>query len=207
MSQGTRASSRGASPAKARRGAGSDRPVRATAAERREVLVQVARRHFAERGYYGTPTLAIADEAGISQAYLFRLYPTKQDLFSACVESCIADTRTAFELGGSAPLPDERPIEAMGRAYLDLLSERPDVLLCQLHANAAAAREPKIRVAMRDGWRSLFETVERVTGAPAEEIRAFFAQGMLLNVAAAVGFDEIDERWAETLGTGRKELG
>ncbi len=169
---------------------------RSTAAARREVLVEVARRHFAERGYYGTPTQAIADEAGISQAYLFRLYPTKQDLFAATVAACIVKTREAFERGAENPLPGETPLDAMGRSYRQLLADDATVLLGQLHANAAAAREPKIRDAMRAGWAELYEVVTGLSGAGPEEIRPYFAEGMLLNVAAAVGFDEIDEPWA-----------
>ena len=171
---------------------------RSTAAARREVLVDVASRHFAGRGYYGTPTLAIADEAGISQAYLFRLFPTKQDLFAACVSNCIAKTQRAFEHGAANPLPGETPIHSMGRAYVELLASDPEVLLGQLHANASA-REPKIRDALRSGWADLYNTVAALSDAPAEEIQAMFAHGMLINVSAAVGFTEIDEPWAKAL--------
>lgn len=173
---------------------------RQTAAARREVLVEVARRHFAERGYYGTPTQAMADEAGISQAYLFRLYPTKQDLFAATVAACIVKTVEAFERGAAAAAPGESVLDAMGQAYGELLASDDTVLMGQLHANAAAINEPKIRAAMRAGWAELYELVERLSGADPEEIRTFFAGGMLLNVGAAVGFDEVDEPWAHALG-------
>ncbi len=178
---------------------------RSTAEQRRKVIIEVAYRHFAERGYYGTPTLAIADEAGISQAYLFRLFPTKQDLFAATVAYCISKTREAFEHGAANPQPGETAMDAMGRAYGELLADDPTVLLAQLHANAAAAREPKIRKAMLEGWATLYETAERLTGASPEEIRPYFAEGMLLNVAAAVGFNDVNEPWAEALGHKPKE--
>src|SRR5215475_3687882 len=57
-----------------------------TAAERREVLVEAAVAAFAEHGFHGTPTTEIAKAAGISQAYLFRLFPTKSELYVAAVE-------------------------------------------------------------------------------------------------------------------------
>lgn len=171
-----------------------------TAAARRDVLVEVARRHFAERGLYGTPTLAIAEDAGISQAYLFRLYPTKQELFAAAVDACIAKTREAFEDGAASVAPGESILQAIGRGYTELLQSDPTVLTGQLHANAAAAREPVVRKAMREGWASLYETVERLSGASAEEIRGLFAEGMLINVAAAVGFADVNEPWARVLG-------
>ena len=47
----------------------------------------IAFRHFAEGGYNGTSTEAIAREAGISQPYLFRLFRTKKELFLACSET------------------------------------------------------------------------------------------------------------------------
>jgi AcrR family transcriptional regulator len=183
--------SRGSTPPKAGR---------STAAQRREVLVAVASRHFAERGYYGTPTLAIADEAGISQAYLFRLFPTKEDLFAACVTNCIDKTRAAFESGVASRRSDESELEAMGRAYVDLLRSDPEVLLGQLHASAAATREPKIRKALQEGWGELYETASRISGASPEEIRGLFAAGMLINIAAAAGFDQVNEPWAMALG-------
>ena len=58
---------------------------RKSAEVRREEIVGIALRHFAEGGYHGTSTEAIAREAGISQPYLFRLFRTKRELFLACV--------------------------------------------------------------------------------------------------------------------------
>jgi hypothetical protein len=36
-----------------------------------------------------------------------------------------------------------------------------------------------------------------VSGVPPEEVRDFFAHGMLLNVAAAMDLPAVDEQWAE----------
>ena len=51
---------------------------RKSAEERREEILAIALRHFADGGYHGTSTEAIAREAGISQPYLFRLFRTKK---------------------------------------------------------------------------------------------------------------------------------
>ena len=53
--------------------------------------MRAAMQEFARRGYYGTPTTDVAKGAGISQAYLFRLFPTKEELFVACVERTYSD--------------------------------------------------------------------------------------------------------------------
>ena len=58
--------------------------------------MRAAMQEFARRGYYGTPTTDIAKGAGISQAYLFRLFPTKEELFVACVERPTARVHDEF---------------------------------------------------------------------------------------------------------------
>jgi AcrR family transcriptional regulator len=50
---------------------------RMTADERRKVVLRSAVAEFALGGLEGTSTEDIAHRAGISQPYLFRLYPTK----------------------------------------------------------------------------------------------------------------------------------
>ena len=53
-------------------------------------------------GLHGTPTMEIAKAAGISQAYLFRLFPTKAELFMALVERCNARVQRTFEDAAAA---------------------------------------------------------------------------------------------------------
>jgi AcrR family transcriptional regulator len=169
-----------------------------TADERREEILVAAERVFAARGLHGTPTMEIAKAAGISQAYLFRLFPTKAELFMALVERCNARVwRTFADAAAAARAAGEPVMPAMGQAYIGLLADR-DLLLNQLNAHAACD-DPAIRDQMRRGFAQLVELVERETGAGAEEVRNFFAQGMLLNVLAAMQAQDVDEHWAQVL--------
>lgn len=169
-----------------------------TATERREEILAAAERVFAARGLHGTPTMEIARAAGISQAYLFRLFPTKAELFSALVERCNERIQRTFTDAAAAAREDGTPVmEAMGRAYVGLLGDR-DLLLNQLHAHAASD-DPAIRDQMRRGFARLVDIVERETGAEAQEVRNFFAHGMLLNVLAAMQAQDVDEHWAQLL--------
>src|SRR5262245_9025446 len=59
-----------------------------TAEERRAALIKVARRVFAEKGFHGTTTRQLAEAAGVSEALLFKHFPTKEALFSAIQLSC-----------------------------------------------------------------------------------------------------------------------
>jgi AcrR family transcriptional regulator len=169
-----------------------------TADERREEILEAAQGVFAVRGLHGTPTMEIAKAAGISQAYLFRLFPTKAELYIALVQrSNERIHRTFVDAAAAAKSSGEDVLSAMGRAYLGLLGDR-ELLLGQLHAFAACDDEA-VRTEMRRGFARLVELVERESGATPDEVRAFFAHGMLLNVLAAMRAEESDAHWANVL--------
>src|SRR6266498_1202724 len=56
--------------------------------QRREIILRSAHAVFTEKGFNGTTTKELSKAAGISEALLFRHYPTKAALYSAVQESC-----------------------------------------------------------------------------------------------------------------------
>jgi AcrR family transcriptional regulator len=171
-----------------------------TAAERREALVEAAVAAFAEHGFHGTPTTEIAKAAGISQAYLFRLFPTKSELYVAAVDRCyrrLGDAMRAAAEDESAA--GESALERMGHAYAGLMQD-PTTLRATLQAFAAAAGEDlAIRDAVRRGYGELIELIRRLTGAQGDELREFVARGMLMTVLAGMDAPSIDTPWAREL--------
>jgi AcrR family transcriptional regulator len=165
---------------------------RMKAAERREAVLAAAVIEFAARGLAGTSTEDVARRAGISQPYLFRLFPTKKALFLALVDRCFRQVAAAFE-AAAADRVGEDALEAMANAYHQLLQDRT-LLLLQLQAYAACD-DPEIRDATRTGFKQLWALVERLSGLPYERVVMFFAMGMLMNVAAAMDLPAVDERW------------
>ena len=163
-----------------------------SAEERRETVLEAAVPEFALRGLAGTSTEDVARRAGISQPYLFRLFPTKKALFLALVERCHQRIEDAFIAAAGDKSGDEA-LEAMGEEYERLLDDRT-LLLLQMHAYAAC-EDPDIRTATRAGYKRLWNMVERVSGLPFDRIVQFFAMGMLINVAAAMDLPAVDERW------------
>jgi AcrR family transcriptional regulator len=170
---------------------------RQTAEERREAIADIAFEEFALRGLHGTPTSEIARKAGISHAYLFRLFPTKTELFITATERCFDRTLEAFQKAAEGKAPGDETLEAMGQAYVELLADRR-LLLSQMHAYAACD-DPGIRAAVQRRYGELVQFVERTSGADPERVREFFAMGMLLNVAAAMNLPELHEPWVERL--------
>jgi AcrR family transcriptional regulator len=170
-----------------------------SAEDRREAVVAAAVKVFAERGFQGTPTLEVAKAAGISHAYLFRLFPTKTDLAVAVVDRVherIAEVFGTAAAGARATGDD--PLQAMGHAYAGLLAER-DLLLLQLHIHAASPHDEAIRAAARRGFERLVELVERESGADAESVGRFFSIGMLMNVMAALDAGSLGAHWTRVL--------
>lgn len=174
-----------------------ERGPRISAEERRELVLELAIEEFAKRGLHGTPTQDIADRAGISHAYLFRLFPTKSDLFIAVTQRCFQRVQEAFASAAAGTEAGEERLDAMGDAYVELLTDRSR-LLGQLQAYAACD-DPKVRKTVQRGWEELYSFVERESGADGEDVRAFFATGMLLTVAAAVDLFSVDPKWGERL--------
>lgn len=169
-----------------------------TADERREDVLRAAMEVVGPRGLYGTPTMDVARAAGISQAYLFRLFPTKTELFVAVLGRSFEQIRDALAQAAANARAEGRPVkEAMAEAYTELLQD-PAVLLTQLQGQAAAS-EPTVRDELRRGFRMIYEMVEREWPASPGEMQGFFAHGMLCNVIAAMQIDDLHERWAEVL--------
>ena len=165
---------------------------RMPAAERRELVLDAAVTEFAVHGLAGTSTENVARRAGISQPYLFRLFPTKKALFLALVDRCFRRVRDTF-IAAAGDLTGDEALGAMADAYERLLDNRV-LLLLQMQAYAACD-DPEIRAATRAGFKKLWELVEQLTGLPFQTVVDFFAVGMLMNVAAAMDLPAVDERW------------
>ena len=171
-----------------------------TAEARREELLEAAARAFAERGLHGTPTTEIAKAAGISQAYLFRLFPTKLELFLACVDRCFGQTAELFrEAARQGRADGVEPLDAMGLAYGQMLTDSDRQLLHLQMQTYAATAEPEVREAAQRGYASLFDLVKAESGADDETVREFFGIGMLMNVLASIGALEVDAPWTRAL--------
>jgi AcrR family transcriptional regulator len=169
-----------------------------TADERREAIIAASIAEFASGGLVGASTDAIAKRAGVSQPYVFQLFGTKKELFLAVVRRCFERTRLTFEEAARTYEPGGLPgcdtvLDAIGMSYKRLLADR-GLLLVQLQAYAACA-DPDVQRVVREEFGRLHRRVAELSGATADELHQFFAQGMLLNIAAAVELEGDPESW------------
>jgi AcrR family transcriptional regulator len=169
---------------------------RVPAAQRRDELISAAVHEFAHGGLHGTAVERIARRVGVAQPYVFSLFAGKRDLFLAAVERCFERfaatfTHAAAEYrSGQAPEDCEDVLMAMGRAYKELLVTDRDYLMLQ-HQSYAACDDEVVRAHVRRGYAQLVELVEELSGAEPERLDDFFRHGMALNVAAALGVEDL----------------
>ena len=121
----------------------------------REKLIDAAATVYAETGYRGATTRRIADEAGVNEITIFRLFGTKAALIDEALR-----TRGVSRPGTLPTLPDEpvdpeRELAAWCSAHLEMLrtdralirktmsehEERPDAAPCVVECSRSAAHE------------------------------------------------------------------
>jgi AcrR family transcriptional regulator len=73
--------------------------------ERRAAIIKAVRSVFVEKGFHGTTTRELADAAGVSEALLFKHFPSKEALYSAIQVSCFEEegSRIAERLEALTP--------------------------------------------------------------------------------------------------------
>ena len=169
-----------------------------SAEERRESVIRAAMIEFADHGYNGTSTSAIARRVGVSQPYLFRLFENKRALFEAAVRRCMEEIKQSFLLAAEGKHGEEAR-KAMGDAYFQLIEDKARLLMqLQMYVSTAAAEaagDHEVGDAVRALWTDLWDSVAAATGGSPEEITEFFAYGMLINNLVAMGFPLEHRLW------------
>ena len=173
---------------------------RVPAAERRDALIEAAIHEFAHGGLHGTPVDRIARRVGVAQPYVFSLFGTKRELFLAAVERCfeiVAEvfTRAAAEFD-PADAPPRRVHGPSRRAQGDGQRLRAAARVRPRPADAPAPglRGLRRRGNPRAGPRCYARLVAHVKRSPAptpSRLDEFFRYGMWLNVAAAMGVEDL----------------
>jgi AcrR family transcriptional regulator len=96
---------------------------RMRAPERREQLLQVARKVFAQRGYHTVTMDDVATEAGITKPILYDHFPSKRDLYRGLLEVDLATLRKKIDAALESSPGNRERIRASFQAYFDFMDE------------------------------------------------------------------------------------
>jgi AcrR family transcriptional regulator len=118
--------------------------VRMQAAERRASIARAAREVFVERGPAGARTREIAERAGITEAFMFRVFGGKEELYRAAVEEPAeallerleAEIREATSRGGSGT----ETLRAVNERGIAVFSELAPIVVVALFSDMHRGR-------------------------------------------------------------------
>lgn len=180
--------------------------VLSTAEARRAKVLNSAIATFARTGYHSTTIAHVASHAGISPAYVSKLFASKTKLFVAALQECYSQIIAALgeaaeETGNKSP---SELLEAMGGAYAELIADR-DLLMLQVHAQAAT-EIPEIAEAVRKGIAEVTRFVTSRTGAEPQEVQHFIAFGQLCHLLTNLEAFSLEEEWAAILTDGIRHV-
>lgn len=162
------------------------RTQRATAAQRRTQAIASGMRAFADHGLTMSSMQQVADEIGVSQPYVFRLFGSKQAFFLACLDELENRVRGAFQQAAAVRTDD--PLDIMGAGFRELVADGVITGLW-LQACATARRDETVAARCRSLISTVLLDVERATGATPHDLAQFLANGSLVVVLQAIGAD------------------
>ncbi len=166
--------------------------------ERRAQVLSIAADEFANHGLHGASINAIAHEAGITQAYIFRMFATKKALFLQLVGAAF-DRFTDGMANAAIGANGLDAFVPMGQHYYEQLADHTTLML-QLQGFAACGDE-EVRDLVRSRVAHMWQTVAAITRLDPVTIKSFLAFGMLLNNLAALDVDQLNEPWVRGVRT------
>jgi AcrR family transcriptional regulator len=114
--------------------------------ETRHLIAEVAKRIFVAKGFAGANMDDVAREAGVSKKTLYRLVPTKADLFKASVTDRIARFMLAIDSATLQALPLAEALERILTQY-GVLTLSPDTVAIQKMVITESERFPDLSAA------------------------------------------------------------
>jgi AcrR family transcriptional regulator len=96
---------------------------RISGGERRESILALTSRAFAERGYDGVRTAELAKSAGVSEALIYQHFRTKAELYRAAVDRSADILEDRLSSAAGPPGSAEERLERGVNAFLEFVSD------------------------------------------------------------------------------------
>ncbi|MGP4100069.1 TetR/AcrR family transcriptional regulator [Nonomuraea sp. KM90] len=157
-----------------------------TANQRRAEAIAAGMRVFADHGLTTSSIQQVADEIGVSQPYVFRLFGSKQALFLACLDELERQVREVFRQA-AATSPDD-PLPAMRTGFRRMLTDGVITGLW-LQACATARRDETVAARCRAVISGVLAEAARLTDAGTDGLARNLADGALVVMLQALGVD------------------
>lgn len=156
-------------------GRSGDRRTRRSTEEVRRIILAAAQDMFAEGGYAGTSTRAIARQCGVAEHLIFRHFGSKAGLFDAAIrapfEEFLAGFALAWEQGShTAEDVDQRSGLYLTGLYEHLLANRKLLLALIRAAQEDGAEVSALMSGASSPLRRYFDRVEYLAGTSMDQV-------------------------------------
>ncbi len=181
------------------------RASRLPASERRRRIIEAARTLFASAGYANVGTAELARAAGVSEAALYRYFPSKKHLFMATLGNAGARLQEIWQRIASEIDDPIETLRSIALGYYDHVRSRSDIVRLQFRA-LSESDDPEVQAVVRETYGSLARFVADAIregqrrGLLRADIDApvvawqFLGMGLALDVVHLLGFDQQMER-------------
>lgn len=150
---------------------------RSTAEQRRDDLIEAAIVEFADHGYQQARTSDIARRAGVSQPYVYALFPDKQALFVACFDRSVERVRATLKAAREHAPPGIALDAWSARLQRQMVADHPDQALFQLQA--LTVTDPDMRAKVRAAYLELVDEGVRLGGVARQHVLNLMARAVL----------------------------
>jgi TetR/AcrR family transcriptional regulator len=155
-----------------------------------QLILEVARKHFVQRGYAATRMQEIADEAGINKALLHYYFRSKEKLYDGITVRILDTVMPRFAEAMRADGDFWHKVEKLVDTYLQVLQQDPDIPIFimgelsqqQAHFVSELQKRTHLFPAMQD---FMGKTLEAMA---AGEIRQMAPAHLLLNIMGLTVF-------------------
>lgn len=137
---------------------------RMRAPERRQQLLEVARKVFGRRGYHTVTMDSVAKEAGVTKPILYDHFPSKRELYLALLEADLAGLKQRLDDGLESSRGNRERIRASFQAYFDFVDDHAEGFRLLMQEAVGGEREFRDMV-----FRFRDEILESVTEVIARE--------------------------------------
>lgn len=175
---------------------------RISGGERRESILALTSRAFAERGYDGVRTAELAKSAGVSEALIYQHFRTKAELYRAAVDRSadILEDRLSAAAGPSGSA--EERLERAVNGFLEFVSDASNawrVLALHVSDPELAEYQRRLRGRATGALAGLLATDPRASGLTRAQLEQ-------LSEVIVGGAEALANWWSQNPRTERAEL-
>lgn len=173
------------------------RRTRLSAQARRTQLVEAAAGHFARTSYRAATMADVAAAAGVTAALAYRHFPSKAELFAACMDHEWQSLRARWDAALALDPPPEARLLFLANAFVDAGDGVASLVSLWFQAIAEAHEEPVLRATFDRNLAEMQEylagvtagTLEQQPGDPARQRDASVEAWIFIGIGMLVAAD------------------